>query len=231
MFIYLTFHCPICDKDFKITGLDPTAQYSTVNFTDGERRLMTGVPIERLRVYQCTSCGYVGYDDAFGSLDPTEKFFVKHLLDTYREQQPLVGHTRSDRCELAAKIAHLTGKHSVRIGSLWALAAWECIAEQDFEAERYYRLRYIETMKAGLDNFGEISDNDSVVIRVIVGEMLRRVNKIEEANEWFSEVVKIPGDNIIPANRWLRALAHIQMTKPCDIMPSLNILQTVSLPT
>ncbi len=213
-------HCPMCTQRLETQPVaSPTFQGQRTDFhkpAKGEQYLI-------YQVHMCTWCGFASnhpsdfhYDDDLGDMELIRdrlENLVKPLLesaDTF---------SGSLKYEAAARTAHIIGRGAERIADLYLKAAYCCVDEGDYEAERYYQKQAAAWYGSALTTHELVNLDDRARLTYLVGELWRRIGDEDNAHTWFDMVKDEIFD--LPKQGWILALAIRQRDKPDEWLPGV----------
>jgi uncharacterized protein (DUF2225 family) len=214
-FEVLTLTCPICDKENR------TQTIASLGWTGMKRTDFRENPIMLpYLIHTCGSCGFTGIKTDFeaeSEFRTVDKFMFRKFLTEIAGETAEGKHALADvRYELAAKIAIHEQRPKRTIGLLYLNAAWCAEEQQDYEAERFYRIKAAENLGQFISqpwiSEDEMGGDGKAVLCYLTGETWRRAGYVARAKIWFSEVAGMVVDS--QRESWVVELANQQMTAP-----------------
>lgn len=200
--------CPICETRFSSQTVVSTNSFGGKR-TDFHERAAGTQPLPYL-IHTCNRCGYSGADRDFTEVDvtPMLKRRVWDELAPTVVCGPLVG---SVKYEAAAKVADWQGVEARSVADLLLRAAWCCVDECDVEAERYFRRKAAWKFEEALSTYDGVERSERAVLTYLVGELWRRVGRIDEAAKWFAKGIE---EQTEPEQAWVADACRQQRDKP-----------------
>jgi uncharacterized protein (DUF2225 family) len=213
----ITLRCPVCEKSFEsdwITSENLVPQTRRTDFHPYLADNKCGLPFQ---IHTCHGCGYTKSIEGF--VEQPQEYANTGLITflQYKVYPHLnwlgTGITASAKYEASAKILQYEKAHHKAIASNFLMAAWCCVDEGDYEAERYFRRLAVEQYHDALASFDEVSSDELPVITYLVGELYRRIGNRNQALVWFNKVLRLaPG--LSKEKEWLIPLCCQQIKNP-----------------
>lgn len=183
--------CPLCGSTFTTNLVG--------SFSIGEKesdfcpRYLGMSPLPFF-VHDCPGCGYVGYEVDFEPIDAGR--IVEKLTKALKGMAQGERLTGLDKYRRMAILGVERGSKNVEIADAYLKASW-CARVEGLDGGRECQekaIRYFELALAA----NEPSRDEKPVVTYLVGELCRRVGRVEPARKWLTKVE--PGENV-PA--WL----------------------------
>jgi hypothetical protein len=118
----------------------------------------------------------------------------------------------SEKYEAAVETALRRGEGPQAIAELLLHAAWCCMAEEDGEAERFFRRQAAREYERALARYDDVPVERRAELTYLVGELWRRVGDRARASPWFERVAGEVIDWV--EQGWLVTLAEQQRDRP-----------------
>lgn len=204
-----TIRCPVCGTEFETTLVASTNQMGT--HTDF-RPVAMGVQAYFFFVHTCPECFFSATREFFDEeIEDELKGEIRRKTLLYKEKMSLLDPSPAYKYLLAALCAeemHLA--HTV-VADLYLRGAW-CAADEELpELEKQMRRdavnKYMEGLKAN-----EVEEEEEAQITYLIGELLRRIGEVEEAEKWFRKVASKVKNRV--KQRWLIQSAKQQIDEP-----------------
>ena len=176
--------CPICFSTFVSRTVVPGNLLSMR--TDFHERTKGPQPLPYL-VHTCSKCGYSGSAKVFSSEATLGPDVREHVWDELAPKLPTTPLTGSEKYELAAKVAMWQGAEPQHVADAFLRAAWCCVDERDFEAERYFRRYAVWGFENALES-QQIARDERAMFTYLIGELWRRIGDVKRARQWFDRV-------------------------------------------
>jgi uncharacterized protein (DUF2225 family) len=187
--------CPICNNSFSSKKLRTSAlridrrDEDFCTFYKGDNPM-------HYEIFVCPHCAYAASESSFDALSSKEIIAVKEILSGKVINRNFCGartvNDALDSFKLALFIAQARGAKSSVIAGLSLKLAWIYREMQDEKetdfleyALQYYKQAY-DTENLPLGNLDEIS------VQYLLGELSRRLDKLNDAVFWFSKAVSNP---------------------------------------
>ena len=205
----IALQCPTCGTWFRSRAIGLEGR-RTVHTTTDFHECVDGLEPVAFTVHQCTACGFAGEDADFADdVVGTESAAAPSGGTPFTTDGDVAA---SEKYEAAARIARRRGEAPLDIAALLLRAAWCCVAEQDSEAERYFRREAARTYERALAGYDAVPAGQRAEVTYLVGELWRRVGDVARARTWLERVAREVTDPV--KQRWLVALAMQQRDEP-----------------
>lgn len=189
------FKCPICNNGFS----SKRVRVSSYRVDRRDEDFCTTYKGDNPMYYEilvCPKCGYASSETSFDSLSPKELNTLKEILSGKVVNRNFCGartiNDALDSFKLALFIARARGAKDSIIAGLTLKLAWiyrELKDEKEIEFLNYT----LEYYKHAYDKENlPIGNLDEISIQYLLGELSRRVNKLNDAIFWFNKAVSNP---------------------------------------
>lgn len=187
--------CPVCGQKFPVTKVRKSMLTVDQRDTDLYNHCSPVDP-NFYTVIACPHCGYAASDAHFGQVTPQEKPLITQALAGRGTPPDLTGERDSDRALQAMEQALFCAqarhaKPSVLAG-LYLKAAWVLRAARD-PREPAYLVQALENYRQAYQSetlpLGKMSE---LTLTYLIGELARRTGNLNEAVNWFYQVVNSP---------------------------------------
>lgn len=206
----VSLECPICGTRFRSRAVGPVVGLAPGCRTRTDfRECGNGVEPLPYLVHQCTGCGFAGRDEDFpADADEWAGASPDDVMPADSDRDV----PGSEKYEAAARVAGWRGETPRCVAELLLCAAWCCAAEDDTEAERYFRREAARAYERALVGYDDVPCDERAQLTYLVGELWRRSGDDCRAREWFDRVSDEAADRL--NQRWLIWLAAQQRSDP-----------------
>lgn len=187
--------CPVCGTPFKVTKVRKSACPVLKRDTDFCTHYQNENP-NLYDIFVCPACGYAAPDSSFSDLLEAQRKLLRDWLPQQPKLPDLTGQrsvataiTAYDRAIACAMAKH--GKAS-QVAGLYLKAAWVYRVAGDAREAEYVAnaaTYYEQAFQTEQTPIGTMSD---VMLRYLIGELLRRSGRLNEARLYFSHLVSDP---------------------------------------
>jgi len=187
--------CPVCEQKFKMTRL--RGQVVPVK-TDGDFCThYRDLNPYYYSVWACSHCGFAAHEDRFFTFNEAARNKLKTFLESRKVNLDLSGPRTWEEAVTAHKLAifyarmvYLPASH---IASLELRLAW-LYREREMAEEEKDMMQHAITdyQMAFMKEQTPIGNLTEVTLTYLIGELLRRVGRYEEALSYLSKVVGNP---------------------------------------
>lgn len=189
--------CPRCGEPFLSTAL---GSYGSSGQDTDFRPHFWGFDPLPLMLHRCPRCRYVAEDDAFARADLP---YDACTPPRDAEDDPVRRYTDAARC------AREDGRPPLHIASLLHRGAWCARNAGRRDVERELMAEAAREYGRALDA-GGVDAEEAPALAYVIGELLRRCGRFEEALAWFDRAAGYP---LTPEQaEWLPALIGEQRT-------------------
>jgi len=187
--------CPVCGQKFPVTKVRKSMLSVEQRDTDFYNHCSPVDP-NHYTVIACPHCGYAASDATFTEVTPQEKPLITQALAGRGEPPDLTGERDHAQAMKAAEQALFCAqarraKPSVLAG-LYLRAAWVLRAAKD-PSEPAYLAQALENYRQAYQSetlpLGKMSE---LTLTYLIGELARRTGNLNEAVNWFYQVVNSP---------------------------------------
>lgn len=187
--------CPVCGQKFPVTKVRKSMLTVEQRDTDLYNHCSPVDP-NFYTVMACPHCGYASSDAHFAEVTPQEKLLITQALAGRGTPPDLTGERDSTRALQAMEQALFCAqarhaKPSVLAG-LYLKAAWVLRADKDAR-EPAYLAQALENYRQAYQSeplpLGKMSE---LTLTYLIGELARRTGNLNEAVNWFYQVVNSP---------------------------------------
>ena len=184
--------CPICTKEFTVTRTRGTPVVSSKD-TDFCNHYI-GINPYYYSIWVCSNCGYAAQEERFTDLSEAAKAKIRKFLDGKDVRMDYGGSRTWDQAvnshKLAIVYAAMSDKPASHLASLELRLAW-LYREQGKTAEE------IAILTRAVDHYEKaysreplpIGSMTASMLGYLIGELLRRIGKIDEALSYLAKVV------------------------------------------
>ncbi len=203
--------CPVCGTTFLIEVVGSTNQF---DITTDLKPLTFGVPFYPFLVHTCPNCFYSGGEEDFNlQIDGTTADKLRAEMEFWRRKLGPVEPAPAHSYMLAAFCALILGKPRYVVGDLFLAASWCADDDSLGEFADHLREEAVEHFKSALEG-DEVPRAERARVCYIIGELLRRLGKDEEARSFFERVKR---EVVDPAEQeWLIKGAARQISNPAQ---------------
>ena len=190
-----SFKCPICNNGFSSKRVR-VSSYRVDKRDEDFCTTYKGDNPMHYEILVCPQCGYASSEANFDSLSPKELIALKEILSGKIVNRNFCGERNIndalDSFKLALFIAKSRDAKDSIIAGLTLKIAWifrELKDEKEFEFLKYtleYYKNAYDKENLPLGNLDEIS------VQYLLGELSRRINKLDDAIFWFNKAVSNP---------------------------------------
>lgn len=190
-----SYKCPICNNGFASNRIRTAAcrvdkrdedfcvTYKDYNPTHYE-------------ILVCPQCGYAASENSFDTLSTKELNAIKEILSGRVVTRSFCGartiNDALDSFKLALFIAKSREAKNSVIAGLCLKLAW-IYREMKDEKEKDYLLHALENYKEAYDKEPlPLGNLDEISVQYLLGELSRRLDKLDDAVFWFNKAVRNP---------------------------------------
>jgi len=203
--------CPVCGATFSTQVLGSTNQFDLA--TD-LKPLTMGAPYYYFLVHTCPECFFSGgLDDFEAEIDPATGDKIKAEMEFWRRKLGPAEPTPAHSYMLAGFCALILGKPRHIVGDLFLAASWCADDDSMTEFADHLREEALTHFMAALAG-ATLPRRERARVCYIIGELLRRLGRAEEARPYFERVKR---EVVDPAEQeWLIKGAARQISKPAQ---------------
>lgn len=229
--------CPVCNHSFKLHT--PKSNVSVLERRDADFcPYFSGLNPMYYAVWVCPGCGYAALKDHFRELGESDRMALSTALAGVQEHQrhdfstperslysAMLSLQLADRCYRSRQTPL-----EIRAGIVLRLA-WMCRYGNDRRREKGYLEEAIALYQAAYDHgLSRAAAITEAHVAFLIGEMLRRIGRGQEAVEWFlraiqedaarGETYRMAKDQLFEAKesiRFFEYLRNVEILKPLAI--------------
>jgi uncharacterized protein (DUF2225 family) len=187
--------CPICNNSFSSKRLRSTACRIDKREEDFYTSYKGHNPMH-YEILVCPNCGYAASETSYDSLSTKELTDIKELLSGKVINRSFCGertvNDALDSFKLALFIAKSREAKNSVIAGLSLKLAW-IYREMNDEKEKDFLEYALEYYKHAYDKESlPLGNLDEMSVQYLIGELSRRLNKLNDAVFWFNKAVSNP---------------------------------------
>ncbi len=153
-------------------------------------------------IFVCPFCGYSASESSFNQLTPAESKTLKDAFSGFNVARSFCGERNINDAIDSYKLALYTSKSKRAresiIAGICLRIAWLYRVAEDEKERTFLEYALNNYKNAYYSERFPIGNFDEITLQYLIGELLRRVGKFEEAVSWFSKAVANPLKNINP---------------------------------
>lgn len=189
------FKCPICNNDFSSKRVR-VSSYRVDRRDEDFCTTYKGDNPMHYEIIACPNCGYAASENNFNSLSERELTALKEVLSGKVVNRSFCGertiNDALDSYKLALFIAKSRDAKDSIIAGITLKLAW-VFREMKHEKEKEFLQYTIDYYSFAYDKENlPLGNLDEISVQYLLGELSRRVNKLNDAIFWFNKAVTNP---------------------------------------
>lgn len=187
-----TYTCPACEQEFKSPAIRKGKTRLESQDTDLKNNFS---PIDPMYydIIMCPKCGYSTLTHLFGKLLTRQgAAWLKHEPKPVIREYPLMlsAEDAISMYNIALEVSDALDKNSSEKAILCTSIAWMYRDLKDKKQEKVYMVKAINHFISAIQNErAPYSGYDEGRVKIIVGDFLRRLGKLDDAGKWVGSVL------------------------------------------